>query len=164
MAHVKANRRLQMTRTSTFTSATFAAIAIVSLASTGASAHGGGGSFGGGFAGSGGHGFGGSVSTPGGYAHLPSGIARSSVVPRLVGTAKNNRRIPTQTLISQFPKAPTTAPGNNNKPGWGSAGRGGFAAGVSVDVSADNCLVKQYLPNGRVLFKDLCTSETALAR
>jgi hypothetical protein len=151
-----------MTRTSTFTVATLAAIAVVALASTGASAHGGGGSFGGGFAGSGGHGFGSSVSTPGGYAHLPSGIARSSVVPRLVGTAKNNRRIPTQTLISQFPKATTPPPSSNNaKSGRGS---GGFAGGVTVDVSADNCLVKQYLPNGRVLFRDICTSETALAR
>jgi hypothetical protein len=150
-----------MTRTSTFTAATLVAIAVVSLASTSASAHGGGGSFGGGFAGSGGHGFGSSVSTPGGYAHLPSGIARSSAVPRLVGPAKNNRRIPTQTVISQLPKAPLPPTGKNNKPGWGS---GGFAGEVSVDVSADNCLIKQYLPNGRVLFRDICTSETALAR
>jgi hypothetical protein len=163
MVHVKPNRRLQMTRTSTFTVATLAVIAVVSLASTGASAHGGGGSFGGGFAGSGGRGFGGSVSTPGGYAHLPSGIARSSVVPRLVGNSKPVRQIPRQTLISQFPKGsnPPPPPSNNNKSGWGS---GGFAGGVSVDVSADNCLVKQYLPNGRVMFRDLCTSETALAR
>jgi hypothetical protein len=157
-----------MTRTSTFTFATLATIAVVSLASTGASAHGGGGSFGGGFAGSGGRGFGGSTSAPVGSAHVPlaaSGLARSPIVPRLVGAAKPVRQIPTQTVISQLPKAPPPPPpGNNNKPGWGSAGRGGFAAGVSVDVSADNCLVKEYLPNGRVLFKDICTRETALSR
>ena len=156
-----------MTRTSTFTVATLAVIAVVSLASTSASAHGGGGSFGGGFAGSGGRGFGGSTSAPVGNAHGPlsaSGIARSPIVPRLVGAVKPVRQIPTQTVISQLPKAPPPPPGNNNKPGWGSAGRGGFAAGVSVDVSTDNCLIKQYLPNGRVMFRDLCTSETALAR
>ena len=149
-----------MTRTSTFALATLAAIAVTSLASTGASAHGGGG---------GGHGGGfSSTASPaaGGFAHgpnTPNGIARSSIVPRLVGSAKNNRRIPTQTLISQFPKGSTNPPppGTNNKPRWGRGGSGGFA---SADVSADNCLVKQYLPNGRVMFRDICTSETALSR
>lgn len=148
-----------MTRTFTFAVATLAAIAVTSLASTAASAHGGGG---------GGHGGGfSSTASPaaGGFAHgpnTPNGIARSSVVPRLVGSAKNNRRIPTQTLISQFPKAPTTPPPpGNNKPRWGRGGFGGFA---SADVSADNCLVKEYLPNGRVMFRDVCTRETALSR
>jgi len=157
-----------MTRTSTFALATLAAIAVTSLASTAASAHGlggGGHSFASGFTGSAspvGH-----ISPTGGFAHAPvnaTGIARSSVVPRLVGSTGGHSNIPTTTAISQFPKAPTTPPpppGKNNKPGWG---RGGFVGFASVDVSADNCLVKQYLPNGRVMFRDICTRETALSR
>lgn len=156
-----------MTRTSKFAVVTLAAIAAMSLASTGASAHG--------VGGGGGHSFAGGFSGPmspvspsGGFAHGPlnaPGIARSSVVPRLVGSAKTNRRIPTQTLISQFPKGstnPPPPPGNNNKPGWGRGGFGGFAS--VDDVATDNCLIKQYLPNGRVMFKDICTRETALSR
>src|ERR1700722_4583365 len=167
-ARQKPNRRLTMTRISTFAAATLAAIAAVSLASSGAFAHGGGGGGGGGgHGGGGGYSFGGGFAgAAGGYAHAPVAVGsfgRSSVVPRLVGSAKITRRIPTQTLISQFPKGPTPPPppGNNKKPGWGWGGVGGFA---SVDVGAENCLIRRYLPNGRVLFKDICTGETALSR
>jgi hypothetical protein len=164
-----------MTRTSTIVIVTLAALAATSFSTT-ASARGGfsGGGFGGGGFGGGGHSFGGPISTTGGFAHVPvaaGGIARSSIVPRLVGSANTggHTNIPTTTAISQFPKGPVTPPpppaGNNSKSGSGWGGRGGFAGVVSVDVAADNdCLVKQYLPNGRVLFRDVCTRETALSR
>jgi hypothetical protein len=156
-----------MNSISKFAVATLAALTVASLASATASAHGGGG-------GGGGHGFGGGFAGPassvghaspaGGYAHAPfaaGSFGRSSVVPRLVGSAGNGRRIPTQTLISQFPKAPVTVqdPNHNHpRPGWG---WGGYA---TVDVSAENCLIQRYLPNGRVLFRDICTRETWLSR
>jgi hypothetical protein len=157
-----------MNSISKFAVAALAALTVASLASAVASAHGGGGGGGGG----GGHGggFGGSMGSAGhaspasGYshAHFPAGrFGRSSVVPRLVGSAdKNHRRIPTQTLISQFPKGPTTIQDpNHNHPrrGWGWDGY------ATVDVTAD-CVIKRYLPNGRVLFTDVCTGETVLSR
>jgi hypothetical protein len=156
-----------MNRIAKFAVATLAALTVASLASTMASAHGGGGGGGGGGHGGG---FGGSMgsvghaSSAGSYAHAPFAagrFGRSSVVPRLVGSAdKNGRRIPTQTLISQFPKGPVVpnSNGNHPRPGWG---WGGYA---TVDVTAENCVIKRYLPNGRVLFTDVCTGETVLSR
>ena len=153
-----------MTRISTFAIATLAAIAATSLASTGASAHGGGHAAAGGFSGPAGH-----TSPAGNYAHAPVAVGsfgRSQIVPRLVG----GHNIPTVSQIAKFPvrkpppPPPTTNTNNNPKPGWGSGGWGGAVGVVSVDVATDNCLIKQYLPNGRVLFKDICTRETALSR
>jgi hypothetical protein len=135
-----------MTRTSTFALVTLAALAAASL-STSASAHGGGGGGGGG-----GHFSGGGFSGPTGSTGHVAGIARSSTIARIpVGSAQNNRRIPTQTLISQFPRTPVTirTPNHYHPRGW--QGGGGFYG--------DDCVARQYLPNGRVVFVDVCDQE-----
>ena len=58
---------------------------------------------------------------------------------------------------------------------WGESVAVGTSAGVSTAVSTGavtsvpaasancNCLTKQYLQDGSVLFKDICTKEAALA-
>lgn len=206
-----------MTRTSTFAIVTLTAILATSLASTGASAHftGGGGSFAGGFSGAAGHSFG-PISASGGYAHLPSGIARSSVISRMpvgsgiarssaiarmpIGSAKTGgHSIPTISKIAQLPKMPTPPnpiqdPNHNNtNSGPKDPGGGVVPVVVPVDVPVDvpvaavngdvaiatavnsqpaqaaqanqhtcNCLTKQYLDDGSVLFQDICSKEAAL--
>jgi hypothetical protein len=165
-----------MTRTSTFAVVTLAAIAATSLSTAALAHGGGGfsgGDFSGGFGG--GHsGFGGPISATGGFAHAPvaaSGIARSTpiaripvgssiprssiiarkpvVVPTGTGGAVNSNghsNIPTTTVISQLPKAPT--PPNpiqdppHNKPGTGpNFGPGVVPVVVPVDVPTNGPVI-----------------------
>jgi hypothetical protein len=133
-----------------------------------------GGGFGGGGFGGGHSSFGGPISATGGFAHAPvaaSGIARSTpiaripvgssiqrssiiarkpvVVPTGTGGAANSNghsKIPTTTVISQLPKAPTPPnpiqdPPHNN-PGTGpNFGPGVGPVAVPVDVPADTPVV-----------------------
>jgi hypothetical protein len=153
----------------------------------------GGGSFAGGFSGSAGHSFGsvsasggyahlpvGGIARSSVISRMPVGsrIARSSVIARLSPPAKTGSRIPTTTHISQFPKGPVTVrtPDHNHPKPDG--------VGVAVDIACGNvasdtvgldsqavqvaqpicnCLTKQVLDDGSVLFQDICSKETTLA-
>jgi hypothetical protein len=150
------------------------------LAPTGAYAH-----FGGGFAGA--MGSASRIGT-GSVAKLPtdsrlSGIAENSAVARLPAGKSSGRKIPTVADIPRFfprgpidpprwprPPRPPTGNGIGVTTGVDVTGPVGVAVDATVagmvaqPVAGDcNCLVKQYLPNGSVLFKDLCTKESALS-
>lgn len=163
-----------MTRTSTFAVATLAAIAAASLAPTGAFARFSGGSFAVGFSGP--------VSPGAGHISAPGG---SSVIARLpVGSAKTGgHRISATTPISKLPPYHTTVKDpDHNKPWPKRPPRipGGVLVDVPVGIAvgvvsgADsqavqtaqpncNCLTKQYLDDGSLLFRDICSKEAALA-
>jgi hypothetical protein len=209
MAHIGTKQETSMTRTSAFAIIMLAAISATSLTPTGASAHfsGGGGSVAGGFSGSAGHSFG-PISASGGYAHLPSGIARSSVISRMptgstiarssvisrmpIASAEaGGHSVPTISKIAELPKMPTPPnpiqDPNHNNTNSGSKGPVGGVVPVVVPVGVVggevasatvidsqprqavqptqnicNCLTKQYLDDGSVLFQDICSKEAAL--
>lgn len=119
-------------------------------------------------------------------------IARSPVIARIpkadghkIPTISQIAKDPRRPL----PPSPGNNNNNNNKPGWGPGTVVGPAGGV-VDVPVDvgggdvtggaagtvgtnsqavqaprancDCLTKQYLDDGSLLFRDLCTKETVL--
>jgi hypothetical protein len=160
------------------------------LAPTGAYAHFGGGNFSGGFAGAMGSasriGTGSVMKLP---AAVGRGVARNSAVARLPVGKTSGKKIPTTSDIPRFfppvargpidPRPPRRPPPVVNPgpivvpvPVDGPVAVGGdVPVGAAVDgtvgqaVAGDcNCLAKQYLPDGSVLFKDLCTKESAIAR
>jgi hypothetical protein len=117
-------------------------------------------------------------------------IPRSTEIARLpVATSTGGSSIPTTTKIPQFPRPPLPpAPGTgpNVKPppppvatgpigipvdvpvGIAVSATVGGAIGGTVDgqVAAGttcNCLTKQYLSDGSVLFQDICRKESAIA-
>jgi hypothetical protein len=150
------------------------------LAPTGAYAHFGGGNFSGGFAGA-------KMPTGSGLSGIGRGIARNSAVARLPAGKTSGKKIPTTSDIPRFfPRGPIDPPRWPRPPRPPNGNGTGVTTGVDVtgpvavafDAPVDatvagivaqpvagdcNCLVKQYLPNGSVLFRDLCTKESAIA-
>jgi len=117
-------------------------------------------------------------------------VPRSTEIARLpTPTSTGGSSIPTTTKIPQFPRPPLPpAPGTgpNVKPppppvatgpigiaidvpvgipvgGTADGASGGTEGGQASGATNCNCLTKQYLSNGSVLFRDLCTKEAAIA-
>lgn len=133
-----------MTRTSTFVVATLAAIAAASFATTAASARGGGHAAAGGF------------SAPAhAYAPVARGTGQFSNYAGLPGAGKS--RFPSIQKVAQLPPHHITVnnpPSNTSKPShWH-----GYAAG-GVGFYGDDCLTRQYLPNGRVVLVNVCSQD-----
>lgn len=134
-----------MTRTSTFIVATLAAITAASLAPTAASARGGGHAASGGFSG---------PAVAGEFGRGPVAHGIGNVSNNAFG--KTGKRFPSFNQIAHLPPHHITVNTPSHTPTqqrWHRYGMGG------VGLYGDDCVAPRYLPNGRVVYINVCSQD-----